>query len=194
MALELTTDGDAQTFTAGDAGYKYGNTNTSTVGAVYGFCTFMLGVYAGFVNVVTGVAIHIETPISISVFGGLRIVLQGGAVYTLGKMKELNQSAAVTKSITELETLITNQTQIIQDCTDDFNILTQTVASKFSNYNEEETTGETSTEEWAISKSITSASYSLNCEELASIIVAEQGMVVTPIGVCITGQLIELGD
>ena len=75
---------------------------------------------------------------------------------------------------------------------DVFNILTQTVTTKISNYTEEETTGETSNEEWAISKSITSASYSLNCEEGAMISVDGNGMMVTPSGVDIIGPLIEL--
>lgn len=194
MALELNTDGDAQTFTAGDAGFKYGNTNTSTVGAVYGFCTFMLGVYAGFVNVVTGVAIHIETPISISIFGGFRFVVQGGACYTVSKISEGNVHADVVKKITNLQEMLSSQTQIIDTSTKTITELTQKVAKKISNYDVEEKNGDTSTEEWTASKSITSPSYDLNCQEIALITVNDASIRVDTGGTYINGKIIDLGN
>ena len=192
MALELNTDGPAQTFTAGDAGFKYGNTNTSTVGAVYGFCTFMLGVYAGFVNVVTGVSIHIETPISISIFGGFRFVVQGGACYTVSKIQELNVKADVMKKITNLQTLLTNQTQSIDTSTQTITELTQKVDTIIRYLGQEQTNGETSTEEWAISKSIKSGNYSLDCEEGAMISVVGSGISFTTGNVDLQADMITL--
>jgi len=195
MALELKTDGNTQTSTTGEtADYKYGNTNTSTVGAVYGFCTFMFGLYSAFVNAVTGVSIDMKLGVSISLFYGYRLQYQGGKCTTVSTIQETNVKADVMKKITNLQTLLTDQTQIIQNCTDDIGVLNQTVDEKISNYEVEEKNGDTSTEEWSISKSITSGSYSLNCEESASISVDGSAMMVTPSGVMITGTLLELGD
>ena len=195
MALELNTDGNTQTSTTGETtDYKLGDTNTSTVGFVYGFTTFMFGLYFTFIRVVTGLTIDIQTPISISIFGGFRFVVQGGACYTLSKIQELNAKADVMTKITNLQELLSSQTQIIDTSTQTFINLIQKINEKISNYDVEEKNGDTSTEEWAIGKSITSASYSLNCEEGALISVDGIGMIVTPSGVGISGPLIELGD
>ena len=195
MALELNTDGNTQTSTTGETtDYKLGDTNTSTVGFVYGFTTFMFGLYFTFIRVVTGLTIDIQTPISISIFGGFRMVVQGGACFTVSKISETNVQNGLTKLIAELNENITSRNQIIETSTNSISTLNEAGTVRTIDYDTENTTGDTSTEEWAIGKSITSASYSLNCEELASIVVAEQGMVVTPIGVCITGPLIEIGE
>ena len=195
MALELNTDGTTQAATTGDTAVNLaGNYAATVLGATFQWCAGFFGAYTAFIRIVTGVTIDIQTPISISIFGGYRVVVQGGACTTVSKISETNVKADVMKKITNLEELTSNQTQITEGGIFKFTTLTQKVDTKISNYDVEEKNGDTSTEEWAIGKSITSASYSLNCEELASIIVAEQGMVVTPIGVCITGPLIEIGE
>ena len=192
MALELTTDGDAQTFTAGDAGYKYGNTNTSTVGAVYGFCTFMLGVYAGFVNVVTGVAIDMKLGASISLFYGYRCVVQGGACTTVSAIQETNVQNGLTKLIADLRENITSRNQIIETSTNAISTLNEAGTVRTIDYDTENTTGDTSTEDWTISKSITSGSYALDCKEGVDIGVNNAGLRVDTGGTYINGKIIEL--
>ena len=195
MALELNTDGNATTSTTGETtDYKLGDTNTSTVGFVYGFTTFMFGLYFTFIRVVTGLTIDIQTPISISIFGGYRVVVQGGACTTVSKISETNVKADVMKKITNLEELTSNQTQITEGGIFKFTTLTQKVDTKISNYDVEEKNGDTSTEEWNISKSITSGNYSLKCEEGAMISVDHAWVIVAPNGVDISGPLIDIGD
>ena len=193
MALELNTDGNTQTSTTGETtDYKLGDTNTSTVGFVYGFTTFMFGLYFTFIRVVTGLTIDIQTPISISIFGGFRFVVQGGACYTLSKIQELNAKADVMTKITNLQELLSSQTQIIDTSTQTFINLIQKINEKISNYDVEEKNGDTSTEEWAISKSITSASYALDCKEGVDIGVNNAGLRVDTGGTYINGKIIEL--
>ena len=195
MALELNTDGNTQTSTTGETtDYKLGDTNTSTVGFVYGFTTFMFGLYFTFIRVVTGLTIDIQTPISISIFGGFRFVVQGGACYTLSKIQELNAKADVMTKITNLQELLSSQTQIIDTSTQTFINLIQKINEKISNYDVEEKNGDTSTEEWNISKSITSGNYSLKCEEGAILSVDHAWVIVAPNGVDISGPLIDIGD
>ena len=195
MALELNTDGNTTTSTTGETtDYKLGDTNTSTVGFVYGFTTFMFGLYFTFIRVVTGLTIDIQTPISISIFGGFRFVVQGGACYTLSKIQELNAKADVMTKITNLQELLSSQTQIIDTSTQTFINLIQKINEKISNYDVEEKNGDTSTEEWNISKSITSGNYSLKCEEGAMISVDHAWVIVAPNGVDISGPLIDIGD
>jgi len=193
MALELNTDGNATTSTTGETtDYKLGDTNTSTVGFVYGFTTFMFGLYFTFIRVVTGLTIDIQTPISISIFGGFRFVVQGGACYTLSKIQELNAKADVMTKITNLQELLSSQTQIIDTSTQTFINLIQKINEKISNYDVEEKNGDTSTEEWTTSKSITTANYLLVCDENAMISTGDAGMQVTTADVQIHGPLIEL--
>ena len=195
MALELNTDGNTTTSTTGETtDYKLGDTNTSTVGFVYGFTTFMFGLYFTFIRVVTGLTIDIQTPISISIFGGFRFVVQGGACYTLSKIQELNAKADVMTKITNLQELLSSQTQIIDTSTQTFINLIQKINEKISNYDVEEKNGDTSTEEWNISKSITSGNYSLKCEEGAILSVDHAWVIVAPNGVDISGPLIDIGD
>ena len=203
MALELTTDGATTTSTTGDVDtsttgattdYKLGTTNTTTIGAVYGFCTFMLGVYTGFVNAVTGVSIDMKLGASISLFYGYRCVVQGGACTTVSAISETNVHADVMKKITNLQTLLSSQTQIIDTSTKTITELTQKVAKKISNYDVEEKNGDTSTEEWTASKSITSPSYDLNCQEIALITVNDASIRVDTGGTYINGKIIDLGN
>ena len=195
MALELNTDGNATTSTTGETtDYKLGDTNTSTVGFVYGFTTFMFGLYFTFIRVVTGLTIDIQTPISISIFGGFRFVVQGGACYTVSKISEGNVHADVMKKITNLQEMLSSQTQIIDTSTKTITELTQKVAKKISNYDVEEKNGDTSTEEWTASKSITSPSYDLNCQEIALITVNDASIRVDTGGTYINGKIIDLGN
>jgi len=203
MALELITDGATTTSTTGDVAtsttgattdYKLGTTNTTTIGAVYGFCTFMLGVYTGFVNAVTGVSINMNLGVSISLFYGYRCVVQGGACTTVSAIQETNVQNGLTKLIADLRENITSRNQIIETSTNAISTLYEAGTVRTIDYDTENTTGDTSTEEWSISKNITSGSYSLNCEESASISVDGSAMMVTPSGVMITGTLLELGD
>ena len=193
MALELNTDGNTQTSTTGETtDYKLGDTNTSTVGFVYGFTTFMFGLYFTFIRVVTGLTIDIQTPISISIFGGFRFVVQGGACYTVSKIQELNAKADVMTKITTLQELLSSQTQIIDTRTQTITELTQKVDTIIRYLGQEQTNGETSTEEWAISKSITSGNYSLDCEEGAMISVVGSGISFTTGNVDLQADMITI--
>ncbi len=201
MDLELITDGAREISTTGDVAtsttgattdYKLGTTNTTTIGAVYGFCTFMLGVYTGFVNAVTGVSINMNLGVSISLFYGYRCVVQGGACTTVSKISETNVHADVMKKITNLQTLLSSQTQIIDEGTDWITTLTQKVDKKISNYFVEEKNGDTSTETWTDVKNICSASYLLTCEESAKIGTGETQLTLDLTGAKINGDLIEL--
>ena len=193
MALELNTDGNATTSTTGETtDYKLGDTNTSTVGFVYGFTTFMFGLYFTFIRVVTGLTIDIQTPISISIFGGFRFVVQGGACYTVSKIQELNAKADVMTKITTLQELLSSQTQIIDTSTQTITELTQKVDTIIRYLRQEQTNGETSTEEWAISKSIKSGNYSLDCEEGAMISVVGSGISFTTGNVDLQADMITI--
>ena len=195
MALELNTDGTTQAATTGDTAVNLaGNYAATVLGATFQWCAGFFGAYTAFIRIVTGVTIDIQTPISISIFGGYRVVVQGGACTTVSKISETNVKADVMKKITNLEELTSNQTQITEGGIFKFTTLTQKVDTKISNYDVEEKNGDTSTEEWNISKSITSGNYSLKCEEGAMISVDEAWVIVAPNGVDISGPLIEIGD
>jgi hypothetical protein len=201
MALELQTDGATEISTTGDVDtsttgattdYKLGTTNTTTIGAVYGFCTFMFGVYTGFVNAVTGVSIDMKLGASISLFYGYRCVVQGGACTTVSAIQETNVKANVMKKITNLQEMLSSQTQIIDTDTKTITNLTQKVDKKISNYDVEEKNGDTSTEAWTTSKSITTGSYELDCKEALDIGVNKKGLRVDTGGTYINGTIIEL--
>ena len=195
MAIEIITDADSGTSTVGDTAVNLaGNYAATVLGATFQWCAGFFGAYTAFTRIVTGVPIDIQAPISINIFGGFRFVLQGGAVYTVSKIKELNVQADVMKKITNLQTLLTNQTQFIENCTDEINVLNQNVDELYGKYNVVETVGGTSTEEWSESMSIRSSSYSLRSDGSASISSVESTVSLTPSGVGISGPLIELGD
>ena len=195
MAIEIITDADSGTSTVGDTAVNLaGNYNATLLGATFEWCAGFFGAYAAYTRIVTGVTIDIQAPVSINIFGGFRFVLQGGAVYTVSKIKELNAKADVMTKITNLEELTSNQTQITEGGIFKFTTLTQKVDTKISNYDVEEKNGDTSTEKWTTSKSITSGNYSLKCEEGAMISVDEAWVIVAPNGVDISGPLIDIGD
>ena len=192
MALELNTDGTTQAATTGDTAVNLaGNYAATVLGATFQWCAGFFGAYTAFTRIVTGVTIDIQTPISISIFGGYRVVVQGGACTTVSKISETNVKADVMKKITNLEELTSNQTQITEGGIFKFTTLTQKVDTKISNYDVEEKNGDTSTEKWTTSKSITSGNYSLKCEEGAILSVDEAWVIVEPRGVDISGPIIE---
>ena len=192
MALELNTDGTTQAATTGDTAVNLaGNYAATVLGATFQWCAGFFGAYTAFIRIVTGVTIDIQTPISISIFGGYRVVVQGGACTTVSKISETNVKADVMKKITNLEELTSNQTQITEGGIFKFTTLTQKVDTKISNYDVEEKNGDTSTEKWTTSKSITSGNYSLKCEEGAILSVDEAWVIVEPRGVDISGPIIE---
>ena len=203
MALELNTDGNTQTATTGDTAINNsGIYNATLLGATFLWCAGFFGAYVAFTRVVTGVAIDIVGGAKIDIFTGGKLTIQAaaaytvqaGEVFTLGKIKELNVQADVMKKITNLQTLLTNQTQFIENCTDEINVLNQNVDELYGKYNVVETVGGTSTEEWSESMSIMSSSYSLRSDGSASISSVESTVSLTPSGVGISGPLIELGD
>ena len=192
MAIEIITDADSGTSTVGDTAVNLaGNYAATVLGATFQWCAGFFGAYTAFIRIVTGVTIDIQTPISISIFGGYRVVVQGGACTTVSKISETNVKADVMKKITNLEELTSNQTQITEGGIFKFTTLTQKVDTKISNYDVEEKNGDTSTEKWTTSKSITSGNYSLKCEEGAILSVDEAWVIVEPRGVDISGPIIE---
>ena len=193
MAIELNTDGNTQTATTGDTAINNsGIYNATLLGATFLWCAGFFGAYVAFTRVVTGVTIDIQTPLSISIFGGFRFVVQGGACYTVSKIQELNAKADVMTKITTLQELLSSQTQIIDTRTQTITELTQKVDTIIRFLGQEQTNGETSTEEWAIRKSITSGNYSLDCDEGVMISVAGSGISFTPSNLEITADMIGL--
>ena len=195
MALELTTDGATEISTTGDAGTstagesvleKLGDHTESVLGSLFGY-------YLAFTRIVTGAAIDVRVGLNIDISLGYKLAIQAAAVTTVqagavtnfGKLAETNAKNIVTDTIMD-------RTQIIDIATNRIENLKEFGLSRDTTYDAEKTTGETSTEEWAISKSITSGSYSLNCEESAMIVVGGAGIIqVLPTGVAISGPLIE---
>ena len=194
MAIELNTDGNTQTSTTG-------NTGTSTTGDTV-FDTFgkhtesvqgsLLGWYLAFTRIVTGVAIDMVGGISINIFAGHKFVIQDGKCTTVGKLTDTKVMKTVMQDFEAQIAKITDRYQIIENCTNDYTTLTQTVGSKISNYNEEEKNGDNSTEEWTAEKNIMSASYSLTCKESAVISVMGAVLKLNSGGTYINGKIIEL--
>ena len=193
MALELNTDGTTQAATTGDTIVNLvGNYNATVLGATFQWCAGFFGAYTAFTRIVTGVTIDIQTPISISIFGGFRLVVEGGAVFKVSKMKEVNNQNGLTKLIAELNENITSRNQIIETSTNSISILSEAGTARTIDYDTENTTGDTSTEEWNISKSITSGIYALDCKEGVDIGVNNAGLRVDTGGTYINGKIIEL--
>ena len=178
MALELTTDGNTQTSTTG-------NTGTSTTGDTV-FDTFgkhtesvqgsLVGWYLAFTRIVTGIAIDTVGGISINLFFGKRLVIQNGSVATFGKLEEMNVQNAVVHDFGALTEKIARRNQVIITSQNNITTLTETGTTRTIDYDINSTSGDTSTEEWNISKSITSGSYSLDCKEDATISVVGMGI------------------
>ena len=194
MALELTTDGNTQTSTTG-------NTGTSTTGDTV-FDTFgkhtesvqgsLVGWYLAFTRIVTGIAIDTVGGISINLFFAKKLVIQNGSVFTIGKLEEMNVQNAVVHDFGALTEKIARQNQFITTGQNNITTLTEVGTSRTTDFELNSTSGDISREKWTTSKSIMSGNYSLTCEEDATILVVETGMVVTADQVTIKGPLIEL--
>ena len=197
MALELNTDGNAQTSTTG-------NTGTSTTGetvfeklgdhteSVQGS---LLGWYLAFTRIVTGVAIDMVGGISINIFAGHKFVIQDGKCTTVGKLTDTKVMTTVIQDFEALTAKMADRYQNIETSTNEISRLIECGKNRSIWYDEEETFGKTSTEDWDISKSIKSANYELECEESAVISVDGGGRMLWNVtGVSINGPLIELGN
>ena len=203
MAIELNTDGNTQTATTGDTAINNsGIYNATLLGATFLWCAGFFGAYVAFTRVVTGVAIDIVGGAKIDIFTGGKLTIQAaaaytvqaGEVFTLGKIKEMNVQADVMKKITDLKELITSQSRIIKNCTDDIGVLNQTVEEFTRNYNAVDTVGVNSNEEWSGNISISSNSYTLSSKGNASISVDGNSMSMSSSSVSITGSMVNLGD
>ena len=103
MAIEIITDADSGTSTVGDTAVNLaGNYNATLLGATFEWCAGFFGAYAAYTRIVTGVTIDIQAPVSINIFGGFKLVIQGGGVYTVGKLTEMKIQDDVTHKFTNL--------------------------------------------------------------------------------------------
>ena len=193
MALELTTDGNTQTSTTGNTGTsttgetvieKLGDHTESVLGSLFGY-------YLAFTRIVTGTSIDIQTSVSINFFIGAKIVFEQGAVYTISKLRELKVQKAVETDIRYLGENIVTRNQKIETSKNAITTLTETGETRTTNYKVEENVGDTSTEKWTTSKSITSGKYSLKCEEGAVLSVDKAFLIVEPSGVYVSGPIVE---
>lgn len=195
MALELTTDGNTETSTTGDAGTstagetvleKLGDHTESVLGSLFGY-------YLAFTRIVTGAAIDIKAGVNIDISLGYKLAIQAAAVTTVqagvvtntGGLTEMNAKNVVTD-------ILMDRTQIITFGTNRIDVLKEIGISRTTTYDEEKTTGETSTENWTISKKITSADYSLDCDNNVRISIGGNGIAVDSNQVFLVGKIIEL--
>ena len=149
MALELTTDGDTETSTTGDTAVNHsGIYNATLLGATFEWCAGFFGAYAAYTRIVTGVTIDIQAPVSINIFGGFKLVIQGGGVYTVGKLTEmkvqddvLHKFTKLTKTIAYLVDEIDFRSQEIKESTNSILDLTESGTTRTTNYDEVNATG-----------------------------------------------------
>ena len=149
MALELTTDGNTETSTTGDTAVNnIGHYNATLLGATFEWCAGFFGAYAAYTRIVTGVTIDIQAPVSINIFGGFKLVIQGGGVYTVGKLTEmkvqddvLHKFTKLTKTIAYLVDEIDFRSQEIKESTNSILDLTESGTTRTTNYDEENATG-----------------------------------------------------
>ena len=103
MAIEIITDGDTGTSTAGDTAVNNsGIYNATLLGATFEWCAGFFGAYAAYTRIVTGVTIDIQVPVSINIFGGFKLEIQGGGVATVGKLTEVKVQNVVLHKFTIL--------------------------------------------------------------------------------------------
>ena len=149
MAIEIITDGDTGTSTAGDTAVNNsGIYNATLLGATFEWCAGFFGAYAAYTRIVTGVTIDIQTPVSINIFGGFKLVIQGGPVATVGKLTEMNvqndvlhKFTTLTKNIDYLKDKIDFRAQEIKESTNSILDLTESGTTRDTNYDEENATG-----------------------------------------------------
>ena len=161
MAIEIITDGDTGTSTAGDTAVNLaGNYNATLLGATFEWCAGFFGAYAAYTRIVTGVTIDIQAPVSINIFGGIKLEIQGGKVYTVGKLTEmkiqddvLDKITKLTEEIDELWEDIDDRQQQINKSINTIYELTERGTTRTTNYDQENATGN---------------NYSVACETLIS--------------------------
>ena len=161
MAIEIITDGDTGTSTVGDTAVNLaGNYNATLLGATFEWCAGFFGAYAAYTRIVTGVTIDIQAPVSINIFGGIKLEIQGGKVYTVGKLTEmkiqddvLDKITKLTEEIDELWEDIDDRQQQINKSINTIYELTERGTTRTTNYDQENATGN---------------NYSVACETLIS--------------------------
>ena len=150
MAIEIITDADSGTSTVGDTAVNLaGNYNATLLGATFEWCAGFFGAYAAYTRIVTGVTIDIQAPVSINIFGGFKLVIQGGGVYTVGKLTEmkihddvLHKFTKLTKKIDHLlELKIDDRRQTIVRGVNIIYDLTESGTTRTTNYDVETATG-----------------------------------------------------
>ena len=149
MAIEIITDGDTGTSTAGDTAVNNsGIYNATLLGATFEWCAGFFGAYAAYTRIVTGVTIEIQAPASINIFGGFKLVIQGGPVATVGKLTEkiiqndvLHKFTKLTENIDDLWEAIDDRRQTIGRSINTIYDLTESGTTRTTNYNEENATG-----------------------------------------------------
>ena len=149
MAIEIITDGDTGTSTAGDTAVNNsGIYNATLLGATFEWCAGFFGAYAAYTRIVTGVTIDIQVPVSINIFGGFKLVIQGGPVATVGKLTEkiiqndvLHKFTKLTENIDDLWEAIDDRRQTIGRSINTIYDLTESGTTRTTNYNEENATG-----------------------------------------------------
>ena len=161
MAIEIITDADSGTSTVGDTAVNLaGNYNATLLGATFEWCAGFFGAYAAYTRIVTGVTIDIQAPVSINIFGGIKLEIQGGKVYTVGKLTEmkiqddvLDKITKLTEEIDELWEDIDDRQQQINKSINTIYELTERGTTRTTNYDQENATGN---------------NYSVACETLIS--------------------------
>ena len=161
MAIEIITDADSGTSTVGDTAVNLaGNYNATLLGATFEWCAGFFGAYAAYTRIVTGVTIDIQAPVSINIFGGIKLEIQGGKVYTVGKLTEMKKQDDVLDKITKLTEEIDELWEDIDDRQQQINKsintiyeLTERGTTRTTNYDQENATGN---------------NYSVACETLIS--------------------------
>ena len=149
MAIEIITDADSGTSTVGDTAVNLaGNYNATLLGATFEWCAGFFGAYAAYTRIVTGVTIDIQAPVSINIFGGIKLVIQGGGVYTVGKLTEMkiqddvtHKFTNLTKTIAYLVDEIDFRSQEIKESTNSILDLTESGTTRTTNYDVETATG-----------------------------------------------------
>ena len=161
MAIEIITDADSGTSTVGDTAVNLaGNYAATVLGATFQWCAGFFGAYTAFTRIVTGVTIDIQAPVSINIFGGIKLEIQGGKVYTVGKLTEmkiqddvLDKITKLTEEIDELWEDIDDRQQQINKSINTIYELTERGTTRTTNYDQENATGN---------------NYSVACETLIS--------------------------
>ena len=150
MALELTTDGNTQTATTGDTAVNNsGSYNATLLGATFEWCAGFFGAYVAYTRIVTGVTLDIQTPVSINICAGSKVVIQGGTSTIVGKITETNIQATVNHIFRALNETMYSKFEDIVERTQDIGISTNVIrtlnesgTARLTSYENQETTGD----------------------------------------------------